>query len=249
MKRVLPTSPLGTLVLRHDAAGRLDGSAICHLGFFAQLERAAWDEIARSSHVVRLRKGEAAFAQDEQPANLLMVLNGRLKATHVTPSGGRVVIRLMGPGDLAGHIYLFSDKPCAATATALTEVILLAWPKCVFQELMSKHPPLALAVIGNMAKFLEEADARVREAATERVERRVAHAILRLVRQAGRRVEGGIEISFPVTRHDIALMSGTNLYTVSRILSAWQDRGIVSGGRQHLVLREPHALVKVAEEE
>lgn len=249
MKKLPAPSSSQTLPLRQDAGGRLDGSAICHLDFFGGFERVVCDEIAKSSHVVHIRKGEAAFAQDERPRNLFMVLSGRLKATHVTPDGGRVVMRLMGPGDLAGHVDLFRNRSYAVTAGALTDTILLAWPRPVFEALMSRHPPLALAVVRNLAKFLEEADARLREAATERAERRIAHAILRLVRQAGRRVDGGIEISFPITRHDIGLMSGANLYTVSRILSAWEERGIVKGGRQHLLLCDPHALVRVAEEE
>lgn len=247
MLLVTPSSE--SFPLRQDAGGRLDGSAICHLDFFAGFERAVCDDIARSSHVVHLRKGNPAFTQNEQPRDLFMVLNGRLKAVHVTSEGGRIVIRLMGPGDLAGHVYLFRDRPFATTATALTDTILLAWPKLAFEELMARHPPLGLAVVRNLAKFLEEADARLNEAATERIERRIAHAILRLVAQAGRRVAGGIEVSFPITRHDIALMSGANLYTVSRILSAWKERGIIDGGRQHLVVSDPHALVKVAEEE
>lgn len=249
MKRVLVTPSSQIVPLRQGAGGWLDGSAICHLDVFAGFDRAVCDEVARSSHVIRLRKGDAAFVQGERPHDLFMVLTGRLKATHVTPEGGRVVIRLMGPGDLAGHVGLFRESAYAATATALADTIVLAWPSLVFQTLMSKHPPLALAVVRNLAKFLEEAETRLREAATERVERRIAHSVLRLVRQAGRRVEGGIEVSFPITRHDIALMSGANLYTVSRVLSAWEGRGIVNGGRQRLVVRDPHALVRVADEE
>jgi hypothetical protein len=33
------------------------------------------------------------------------------------------------------------------------------------------------------------------------------------------------------------------------MLSGWEQRGVVDGGRQHLVLRDPHALVRIAEEE
>jgi CRP-like cAMP-binding protein len=249
MRGIRVTPPSQNVSLRENIGGRLDGSAILHLDFFSGFEAAVCDQIARSSHVVHLRKGKPAFIQDEQPREMLMVLNGRLKAIHVTPDGGRLVTRLMGPGDLAGHVYLFRNKPYAATAAALTDTILLTWPRPVFEDLMARHPPLALAVVHSLAKSLEEADARLHEAATERTERRIAHAILRLVAQAGRRVDGGIEVSFPVTRNDIALMSGANLYTVSRILSGWKERGIVDGGRQHLVVSNPHALVKIAEEE
>src|SRR6185437_15836263 len=113
---------------------------------------------------------------------------------------------------------------------------------------MARHPPLSLAVVRNMGKYIEEAHTRLRESSTERVERRIAHAVLRLVRQAGRRIENGVEISFPITRQDIALMAGATLHTVSRVLSAWEQDGIVDGGRQHLVLRNPQALARIAEE-
>lgn len=81
----------------------------------------------------------------------------------------------------------------------------------------------------------------------EEVERRVAHAILRLARQAGRRIEGGVQIDFPITRQDVAQMTGTTLHTVSRILSAWEDQGLVEGGRKRIVLRDAHRLFLLAE--
>jgi len=83
---------------------------------------------------------------------------------------------------------------------------------------------------------------------TERVERRVARALLRLVHDSGRRVDGGVEITFPISRQDVAEMTGTTLYTVSRLMSAWEDQGIVRSGRQRIVLTKPHALVAIAED-
>jgi CRP-like cAMP-binding protein len=83
---------------------------------------------------------------------------------------------------------------------------------------------------------------------TERVECRVARALLRLVHEAGRRVDKGVEIDFPISRQDIAEMTGTTLFTVSRLLSAWEERGIVKSGRQQIVLTKPHALVVIAED-
>ena len=57
-----------------------------------------------------------------------------------------------------------------------------------------------------------------------------------------------VEIDFPVSRQDIAEMTGTTLYTVSRLMSSWEERGILSGGRQHIVLLRAHALVAIAED-
>jgi CRP/FNR family transcriptional regulator, nitrogen oxide reductase regulator len=85
------------------------------------------------------------------------------------------------------------------------------------------------------------------EMSTEQVERRVAHALLRLVKQAGRKVERGVEIDFPISRQDIAEMTGTTLHTVSRILSGWEQQGLVESGRQRIVVRDPHKLFGLAD--
>ena len=84
---------------------------------------------------------------------------------------------------------------------------------------------------------------------TQQVERRVAHALLRLARQAGRKVEQGVEIDFPISRQDIAEMTGTTLHTVSRTLSAWESQGLIESGRQRVVLRDPHRLFTLAEQD
>jgi hypothetical protein len=39
------------------------------------------------------------------------------------------------------------------------------------------------------------------------------------------------------------------LHTVSRILSAWEQQGLVEGGRQRIVLRDAHRLHGLAEGE
>jgi CRP-like cAMP-binding protein len=80
------------------------------------------------------------------------------------------------------------------------------------------------------------------------VERRVARAVLRLVQDAGHDVEGGVEIDFPVSRQDIAELSGTTLYTVSRLMSSSEERGILRGSRQHIVLLEPRELAAIADD-
>ena len=84
----------------------------------------------------------------------------------------------------------------------------------------------------------------------ERVDRRVARVLLRLVREAGRRIDGGgVEIDFAVSRQDIAEISGTTMFTVSRLLVAWGRRGIVRVGRQRIVVVEAGTLATIADPE
>jgi len=67
------------------------------------------------------------------------------------------------------------------------------------------------------------------------------------VKQAGKKTEEGILIDFPISRQDIAEMTGTTLHTVSRLLSAWEDHGLVKSGRQKVTVVEPHRLLLIAE--
>ena len=84
---------------------------------------------------------------------------------------------------------------------------------------------------------------------SEQVEQRIAHAILRLIKQAGRKTAEGVEIDFPISRQDLAEMTGTTLHTVSRLLSSWdwEDEGLVRGGRQKVTVTDPHGLMLIAE--
>jgi CRP-like cAMP-binding protein len=54
-------------------------------------------------------------------------------------------------------------------------------------------------------------------------------------------------IDFPISRQDIAEMTGTTLHTVSRLLSAWEERGLVKSGRQQVTVPQPHRLMLLAD--
>jgi CRP-like cAMP-binding protein len=94
---------------------------------------------------------------------------------------------------------------------------------------------------------LQEAHSRVVEMSTEQMEQRIAHALLRLADQSGRKNEHGIAFDFPLSRQDIAEMTGATIFTVSRTLSNWEQRGLIDSGRQRIVLREPVVLRALAE--
>jgi len=123
----------------------------------------------------------------------------------------------------------------------------MAWPSAAWPRLVAQHPALAANTLQTVGQRLQEAHTRVIEMTTEEVERRIARALLRLVKQAGRKVESGIEIDFPICRQDVAEMTGTTLHTVSRVLSAWEQQELVESGRQRIVVRDPHRLFGIAE--
>ena len=154
---------------------------------------------------------------------------------------------MSGPGETFGVAMAIGLPRYPATATAVDDSVVLVWPSVAWPRLVAKFPALATNTLQTVGSRLQETHTRVVEMSTQQVEQRVAHALLRLAKQSGRKVEHGIEIDFPISRQDIAQMTGTTLHTVSRILSGWEQRGLIESGRQRIVLREPHKLFVLAE--
>lgn len=188
------------------------------------------------------------FQQGDPASALYLLLAGRLRILQVTPDGQRVLLRVINPGEVCGGIALLEDAAYPASAQAMEDATVLGWEVESMVRLMEQFPRLALNALHLLAGRLQTLQDSYRELATERVERRVARALLRLVRQTGRRVEGGVLIDFPLSREDLAEMTGTTLFTVSRILSAWERQGLIESGRQRILVRFPHGLVAIAED-
>ena len=139
-------------------------------------------------------------------------------------------------------------KQYPATATAVDDSVVLIWPSAAWPRLVAKFPALATNTLQAVGSRLQESFTRVVEMSTEQVERRVAHALVRLAKQSGRTVGRGVEIDFPISRQDIAQMTASTLHTVSRILSGWEQAGLIESGRQRIVLREPDKIFALAEQ-
>lgn len=209
------------------------------------------DVLARvrdQAHSKAVGAGESFFNEGDDAEAFFVLTSGRVKLTQLTPEGHQVVLRIIGTGDAFGGAGAFGDLTYPVGAEAVEPAVALVWTSGTMRQLLETEPKIALNAVQFVAGRLHDLQRRHRQLMTERVERRVARALLRLVQEAGRRVNAGVEIDFPVSRQDIAEMTGTTLYTVSRLLSSWEERGIVRSGRQRIILTTPHALVAIAED-
>lgn len=215
-----------------------------------------WDDLSdEAAQAVRLaaktvsrRRGEVYFRQGDPATHTYAVLSGRVKLVAVHPDGRSVIHRVVGPGEVFGGLAMLGEERYPASAEVWEDCTAFSWTGEQLRELALRYPQVALNLLRLAAARVRELQARVEELVAERVERRIARAVLRLVRQAGRRTGEGVVIDLPLSREDLANLTGTTLYTVSRVLSRWEERGIVAAGRQHLLVRIPHAFAQIAED-
>lgn len=217
------------------------------LPLFAKMSDSDLDRMLARATLRRVALGEAVFEQGQKADRFFLLLHGRLKVTQVTSDGQQIIVRMVHPGDLFGFAKALQREDYPGTPTAAAESVVVSWPTEVWGQFVEQNPHLAVNAMQTIGQRLQEAHTRMREMATEDVERRVAHAVLRLIEQAGKAEGDGIRIDFQISRQDIAEMTGTTLHTVSRILSAWEGKGLVEGGRQKLLVRDAAGLRLLAE--
>lgn len=225
-----------------------DPSILRGAEMFAGLSDGELRQVLDAGRIRRLPAGAQAFAQGDPGVSCHSLLHGRVKIVQTRPDGSQHVIRFIGPGEMFGTIAALMDQPFPADAIAVVESLEVYWTVETMRELMRRFPDIGLRATKGAGERLMELQNRIGELSAERVEQRIARALVRLVRQAGRRTEEGIEIDFPITRQELAEMAGSTLHTASRTLSAWEDQGIVRSGRKRIVVVQPHALVALAED-
>jgi CRP-like cAMP-binding protein len=196
----------------------------------------------------RVPAGGFFFLQGDPAERMFVLLEGRVKLSQTGPDGQQALIRVITPVTLFALVAITSTREYLVTAEAADDSLALYWTRRDLMDFVARVPQIARNAMGIMAQRLNEIQERFRQVTTQRVEQRLAHTLVRLAAEFGIRVEDGVLIDLTLTRQDLAEMSGTTLYTVSRILSRWEEEGLVIAERERVTVRNPHGLARIVEE-
>jgi CRP/FNR family transcriptional regulator, nitrogen oxide reductase regulator len=226
--------------------GTQHAGALRDVPLFQGVDARTLQGLADLAHLMRMGAGEFFFSEGSDADNVFVLTAGRVKLTQLTAEGDQILLRFIGQGDAFGGA--FEEPNDAISAEAIERSTALVWTSDTMRRVLQTEPLVAWNALRIITGRLRDLQHRYRQVITERVERRVARALLRLSSDAGRPVEGGVEINSAISRQDIAEMTGTTLFTVSRLMRAWEDDGLIGRGRQHLVLLDVQALADLAED-
>ncbi len=233
-----------TLDSRLDERTRL----LARVRLFRGLDETGLSEVASEARRVERKREATFFRQGQEATRFFVLLAGQVKIGQIVPDGHQIVVRYAGSGELFGCVSIFGGGTYPGTAVAVTNCSALSLDRPATDRLMQRYPRVAIDALQLLGEELAQLRSRYQELTTQRVEQRVARALLRLVAKAGKRAKDGVEIGFPLSRQDVAELTGTTLHTVSRILSAWEQADIIASGRKKIVIRKPHGLVTIAED-
>ncbi|MCS7060605.1 MAG: Crp/Fnr family transcriptional regulator [Anaerolineae bacterium] len=225
---------------------------LSHIPLLSGAPAPVLDDLARESRLRNLARGEILFTQGDPALAVHFVLSGRVRLIQHTTSGQDVTIGVFALHEPVGLLVALEEATYPGTCEALDQSTVISISAAAIVRAMTQYPPFMLKVIKILHARLMEANDRIRELSAERVERRLARAVLRLANKVGVKEEthgvSRIRIDMPLSRQSLAELTGTTLHTVSRILSDWQRAGLIDAGREQLVIVRPHELVLIAEE-
>ena|ERR1700730_18505964 len=190
--------------------------------------------ILGAARVKEFTRGDRLCIEGDSVQQILVLTSGFAKVTQLGLSGAEVILKFSVPGDVIGALEVFSNGRHCTTAQAFRLCRALVWDAPAFKAVVEHFPVLHENMVRILVPYLLELEERFREVATERVNSRVARQVVRLMETIGRPINGEVELV--LSREELAQMTGTTLFTVSRLLSAWEARGLVRPRREAMTI-------------
>jgi len=214
---------------------------------FSEIPSSDCAAILADAQEMQFQRHSTIFAEGSPATRVALLLSGCTKVTQGRVQGQEVILRLNGPGDLLGKLGNQARANHLYTTHTVQPSAALVWEMDRFEAVVDRFPLLRRNIASILEKQLNELEIRYREVSTEKVSSRLSNLLVRLVSQVGKRIEGYVEIA--LSRRELAQLTGTTLFTVSRLLCQWEAQGIVSARREVVLVHDVPALLELSREE
>jgi CRP-like cAMP-binding protein len=213
---------------------------------FSEITSGDCATIVADAQEMQYHRHSTIFSEGTPATRVALLLSGCMKVTQ-GGEGQEVILRLNSPGDMLGKMGSQTRPNHLCTTHAVQPSVALIWETDAFEAAMVRLPLLRRNVASILERHLNELEIRYREVSTEKVSSRLSNLLVRLVKQVGRRIDGCVEIA--LSRRELAQLTGTTLFTVSRLLCQWEAQGIVSARREVVLVHDVPALTELSREE
>jgi CRP/FNR family transcriptional regulator len=220
--------------------------ALLSMALFRRLGPADRARLSPHARVRDYGKGEQIFAEGSPSDRFHAIARGRVKVFKMTPGGKDVILEIFGVGDPLGAVAVYEGWPFPASAVALEETTCVSIERPAFFTLLEAHPTLVRGLLLGLTHRLVELTNRLAELSGGKVEPRLARLFLKLADEMGSPAPGGTFIAMPLSRQELADLTGTTIETAIRIMSRWGKQGIVQTERLGFVVVDVKSLEALA---
>ncbi|MBI4332927.1 MAG: Crp/Fnr family transcriptional regulator [Chloroflexi bacterium] len=209
---------------------------------FSDLEEKHLIELSRLAAERSLKAGQFLFFEGDPTTSSYLVVSGIVKLLRHSTSGVDLITGVYGEGDMLGTTLLFVDGLHPSSAQAIVDTRVLSISRSDLIAFLHHNPELSTRILGKMLAVAgqrrQAAIARLSELASEKTECRLSRLLLALSLALGP--------SVPLTRREIAEMSGTTTETTARFISRLGRAGIVQSLRGRVIVVDEERLRRLA---
>lgn len=200
--------------------------------FLGSLPEALHARFTQEVSVRKIPAGTRLFDEQDACQAFPLVLSGTIRVAKVAPSGRRLKLYDVEPGDscILTSSCLIAHKTYPALGATETDVELALVPAGLFMALIDQHEPVRRHVFALFAERLTELMALVEAVAFQRLDQRLAARLL------------GHGTVLRLTHQQLADELGSARELVSRVLGQFADEGMVRSGRQEIEILDANAL-------
>ena len=215
---------------------------IGRLPFFKHLPADAISRINSLFHDGDVSANERIYFEGDEADHLYLVAMGKVKLVRNTASGREVLLDILHGGEYFGSLSTFGGCAHTETAIAQTDCCILKISAEDFEHILEDHPDVTRKVLDVVSQRLTESQETVKQLSTYTAEQRIASALLRLAGKLGEARGQGVLIQLPLSRQDLAAMTGSTIETVSRIMSRFVEQGWLKSGRKWVTIMDVNRL-------
>lgn len=186
-----------------------------------------------------IKKGQVIHHEGDRVLGISLIMSGKVKAVKMAQDGRELITGIFEKDDFLDVNIMLSNDTYSDTAIAMEETVLCLIPREQLDRLVSLYPDVGIKFIKILANNIQEKEERLLQFAYQSVRKRIAEAIMRLVRQNG---DGN---SIKITRENLASVSGTAPETVSRTLTDFKTEGLIEKQGSTVVVLKPEKLDKL----
>ncbi len=200
------------------------------------------------SRTVRFAAGQQVFRQGEVGDRLVIVIEGRIAVSVLSPEGSEVLLTLIDAAGMIGEVELLDGGPRFTNATAVRDTRALLLMRRDLLPLLASEPTASRSIVRLICTRLRNATSFIEDTLLLPLGARLLRRVGALAREYGR-VEPGsgrMRIDHGLSQQDLGDSIGASRVSVNKQLNAWRIQGFLDFGRGFVVVHDLQRLESAA---
>lgn len=184
------------------------------------------------------------FQEGEPGDHLLVVLEGRVKVSLISPDGKEAILSILEAGDVFGEMALLDGEPRSATVTTMDKCVFLVIWRRDFLPFLERNPQASLKLLAALSKRLRATNDMVGGLSFLNLPARLARILINLGQQYGKLTAEGIAIGIKLSQEELGNLVGVSRESVNRQIRLWVETGVLDYTHGTIVLKNSDVLFR-----